>query len=242
MKKYIKSIYSLILSFAIILGAIAPINVQAVSLVPNLTSTAYNSDNIYTISGYKGQCTWFAYGRTLEKLGIKLPSEFYSNAITWYSRNIADKVYNYGTYPKTNSIAVWSGGSAGNGHVAFVEKVSNEMVSFNEGNYTVRGNYDGCLKTLSVDAMKSRGNIFIVGYIYVGEAYYPTQYGLVNLTYETSTLNIRSGASTSCSILGIIPNNHNVTIVGESGTWYKINYANSTGYVSKNYIALKYYR
>ena len=51
-----------------------------------------------------------------------------------------------------------------------------------------------------------------------------------------SGLNVRSGASTSSGIIGSLSNGSNVTIVGESGNWYKIKYGTSTGYVSKEYI------
>ena len=53
-----------------------------------------------------------------------------------------------------------------------------------------------------------------------------------------SSLNVRNGASTSSSIIGSLSNGSKVTIVGESGSWYKINYGNTTGYVSKDYISL----
>ena len=53
-----------------------------------------------------------------------------------------------------------------------------------------------------------------------------------------SSLNVRSGASTSSSIIGSLSNGSKVTIVGESGSWYKISYGNTTGYVSKEYISL----
>ena len=51
-----------------------------------------------------------------------------------------------------------------------------------------------------------------------------------------SGLNVRSGASTSSGIIGSLSNGSNVTILGESGNWYKIKYGTSTGYVSKEYI------
>ena len=53
-----------------------------------------------------------------------------------------------------------------------------------------------------------------------------------------SSLNVRSGASTSSSVIGSLSNGSKVTIVGESGSWYKINYGNTTGYVSKEYVSL----
>ena len=52
----------------------------------------------------------------------------------------------------------------------------------------------------------------------------------------SSNLRVRSGASTSSSILGYLTNNTAVTIVGSEGEWYKIKYNNGYGYVSKEYI------
>ena len=53
-----------------------------------------------------------------------------------------------------------------------------------------------------------------------------------------SSLNVRSGASANSSVIGSLANGSNVTIVGESGSWYKIKYGNTTGYVSKDYISV----
>ena len=231
-----KFIYSVLLPIAIVAGSTLSVQASTTGLLPVLTSPAYNSSNIFTVSGFKGQCTWFTYGRVLEKLGVKLPAEFYSNAITWYSRNATDKVYNYGSQPKTDSIAVWSGGSVGNGHVGYVEKVTGDSVYFNEANYSVRLQYQGYLEMLSKEGMANRGNCFIVGYVYVTEKYFATQQGQVKLTYATSTLNVRSGASATASVIGTLPNKTKVTIVGKSGTWDRINYANSTGYISASYV------
>lgn len=49
-------------------------------------------------------------------------------------------------------------------------------------------------------------------------------------------LNIRSGAGTNHSIIGKLFNGNKVTIIGESGSWYKINYNGKEAYVSKNYV------
>jgi len=156
-----KGIRYLLVFIVFILIQISTSKVQAASLTPNLNSSAYNSNNIFTSSGYKGQCTWFVYGRALEKLNIKLSSSFYGNAIDWWSNNVKNKVYNYGSEPKTNSIAVWSGGSVGNGHVAFIENVVGNSVYFNEANFSYRGKYQGYLEELSKDSIKNRGNVFI---------------------------------------------------------------------------------
>lgn len=231
---------------------VSPTVVQAAeTLLPNMSSTAYNGGNIFTQCGYKGECTWFTYGRTYEKLGIKLPREFYGNAIDWWYANAKDKVFNYGTEPRANSIIVWYGGPKSHGHVGFVEKVVGDTVYFNEGNFSIRGNYDGRLKSMSKEEIKNRGNIFLKGYIYVGEKATGTSpetpssgtgetssssTGYVKLSNPHSGLNVRSSNSSSSYIIGALSNNSKVSIVGKAGDWYKISYGSSYGYVSANYI------
>ena len=51
-----------------------------------------------------------------------------------------------------------------------------------------------------------------------------------------TSLNVRKGAGTQYSILGSLKNGTSVKVVGESGSWYKINYNSGYGYVSKTYI------
>jgi surface antigen len=247
MKKHSRIWYSLVLPIIIIAGlSISPnfkAEAQSGSLIPDLTSTAYNSDSIFTACGYKGQCTWFTYGRALEKLNIKLPTEFYGNAINWWSNNINDKVYNYGSEPKADSIIVWGGGSSGNGHVGYVEKVEGDLVYFNEANFSIRGNYQGYLEVLSKEAIKNRGNCFLKGYIYVKEKYSALNnniilYGRVKLANTSSVLSVRSGAGTSFSILGSLPNNTDVTIIEKSESWYKIKYNNSIAYIASKYVTI----
>ncbi|EPB8198024.1 SH3 domain-containing protein [Clostridium perfringens] len=57
--------------------------------------------------------------------------------------------------------------------------------------------------------------------------------GIVNVS---SSLNVRSGASTSSKVIGSLSENTKVTIVGEEGAFYKIEYKGSHGYVAKEYI------
>ena len=53
-----------------------------------------------------------------------------------------------------------------------------------------------------------------------------------------SSLNVRNGANLNSKIIGSLYNGSNVTIVGESGNWYKIKHGNSTAYVSKDYVKI----
>ena len=94
----------------------------------NLSSDNYNSKNILTTSGFKGQCTWYSYGRALESTNKKVPS---GNAYTWLSSAVAMGL-DTGSYPMPNSIAVLAGRSYG--HVAYVESYDGEKITISEGN------------------------------------------------------------------------------------------------------------
>ncbi|WP_226527711.1 SpoIID/LytB domain-containing protein [Metabacillus niabensis] len=59
-----------------------------------------------------------------------------------------------------------------------------------------------------------------------------TKTGKVNAT----KLNVRSAASTKAKVIGSLKKNQTVTIVTTSGSWHKIKYGKSYGYVSKSYI------
>lgn len=234
-------------------------NVHASGLLPNPQSGAYTSDeNIFTKYGYKGQCTWFTFGRVLEKLNISLPTEFWGNAVDWWFANAKDNIYPYGSEPKPNSIVVWGGGRYGYGHVGFVEKVEGNTVYFNEGNFSIRGAYDGSIKSLSTEEIKDRGNLYLKGYIYItdknpktdtskssttsGQASAVTEKvinkGYVNISSSSSTLNVRSIGSASSSIIGSLKKGESVNIVAKSGDWYKIQFNSSYGYVSSKYISV----
>ena len=80
----------------------------------------------------------------------------------------------------------------------------------------------------------------ITGYVhgdYVKEIAASSSISTKGKVYNVSTnLRVRSGASTSSSILGYLTNNTEVTIVGSEGEWYKIQYNSGYGYVSKEYI------
>lgn len=53
----------------------------------------------------------------------------------------------------------------------------------------------------------------------------------------TANLNIRKYANTNCDILGTIPNGNQINIINKyTNGWYTVNYNNSVGYASSNYI------
>ncbi|GHU68024.1 hypothetical protein AGMMS49983_20080 [Clostridia bacterium] len=51
-------------------------------------------------------------------------------------------------------------------------------------------------------------------------------------------LNIRSGAGTSYAIVGSLKHNAQISITGESGSWYTISYNGKTTYVSKSFVSV----
>ena len=113
---------------------------------------------------------------------------------------------------------------------------------------------NGC----SVNILGENGDWYNINYngksVYVSKEYVQVSGGASNSSESSSqetrsgksgqvvnvhsSLNVRSGASTSSSVIGSLSNGSKVTIVGESGSWYKINYGNTTGYVSKEYVSL----
>ncbi|MBO0525056.1 CHAP domain-containing protein [Clostridium botulinum] len=213
------------------------------SMYPNVNSSAYNSNNIFTQCGFKGQCTWFTYGRALEKLNMKLPSQFYGNAIDWWYSNIRSNTFSYGSEPQANSIVVWSGGSKGYGHVGFVEKVVGDTIYYNEGNVERRGYYDGYVKTISKQAIKNRGNLFLKGYIYLNGSSNSSNnnsnndYTIIKTSkVSCSSLNVRSNPSLSSAVIGGVSKNQTISIISESNGWAKIKYGSGIGYVSSQYL------
>ena len=94
----------------------------------NLKSESYNSKNTLATSGFKGQCTWYSFGRALELFNKKMPT---GNAQTWLSSAIA-MGYQTGTQPSYNSVVVLMGHKFG--HVAYVEAYDGKTITISEGN------------------------------------------------------------------------------------------------------------
>lgn len=55
-------------------------------------------------------------------------------------------------------------------------------------------------------------------------------------TVTSSTLYVRSGPGTSYKVIGGLKKNDRVNIINLQSNWYKINFGNTTGYVSSGYI------
>lgn len=57
-----------------------------------------------------------------------------------------------------------------------------------------------------------------------------------NYTVNVSSLRVRTGPSTSHTVLGSLHKGQVVQVVGEVQDWFKINYAGQTAYISKDYV------
>lgn len=57
-------------------------------------------------------------------------------------------------------------------------------------------------------------------------------------TIDGSYVRMRSGASTSSSILGTYNSGTTMTVTGVSGAWYKVSYNGTAGYVHSDYVSL----
>lgn len=55
---------------------------------------------------------------------------------------------------------------------------------------------------------------------------------------DATSLNVRSEPSTSSKILGSLAQRASISILGQSGNWYKIQYNNKEAYVHKSYVSL----
>ncbi|MCX0404524.1 SH3 domain-containing protein, partial [Clostridium perfringens] len=77
------------------------------------------------------------------------------------------------------------------------------------------------------------------GYVYnayISHMYEGTQQGhVVNIS---SSLRVRSGASTSTATKGFLRNGAKLDIVGKSGAWYKIKYNGGYGFVHGDYVSI----
>lgn len=59
-------------------------------------------------------------------------------------------------------------------------------------------------------------------------------------TIQGSDVRVRSGASTASSVLGAVNSGKTMDITGVNGSWYKVSYNGSEGYVYSQYMTLSY--
>ena len=135
----------------------------------NVYGSCYTAPvNIYSI----GQCTWYCWGRALEKCGVRLTFSGTANAGAWYANASGGYSYKAGpsSTPVKNSVASFSNSTAGNqyGHVVYVEDVVGDTVYYTEANNpgnNVLDNDDGIVRTTTVAKFKTLYGKVLNGYI-----------------------------------------------------------------------------
>lgn len=146
-----------------------------------VASPHYQEENPY-VPTYRGQCTWFVWGRVSEVFDIKLPRAM-GDGGSWlgYAQGYPDKFIT-GTQPRAGSILVLSGGVWG--HVSFVESVDFKKgtMIISEGNINnpcsnansgcnmfeyAREHYKELMVTSEKRIDQPYSSLEIVGYIYL---------------------------------------------------------------------------
>lgn len=144
----------------------------------DLEGIFYQIGNPYTKAGYRGQCTWYVWGRVREALGIELPSNM-GNAGDWieYAKN--DPRFIIGDEPRPGAIIVTKGDAFG--HVAFVESydpktktaiitegnVGNPMTGTDQMVDYAREHYADLFYRSEWKKRSSRWNALVLGFIYL---------------------------------------------------------------------------
>lgn len=100
---------------------------------PEHSNRFYFSGNIFYKSGFgMPNCTAYAWGRVYELLN-KEPRLCVGNARDWYKYNKNNKIYLYGKKPELGAIACFN--NKYGGHVAVVEKIKNNKITFSNSAY-----------------------------------------------------------------------------------------------------------
>ncbi|AAX92303.1 tail morphogenetic protein [Staphylococcus phage Twort] len=101
----------------------------------NKTDTSWTAPGNPNTGQWARECTWYCYNRRYE-LGLKAVA--YGDAADWIAGARGAGI-STGKEPKRGAVAVWArgvpGGSAQYGHVAFVEKVTDDGIYVSDYNY-----------------------------------------------------------------------------------------------------------
>ncbi|WKY46913.1 GBS Bsp-like repeat-containing protein [Eubacteriaceae bacterium ES3] len=131
---------------------------------PESGNPYYFDYNSYYLSGYgMPNCTAYAYGRAYEILGSK-PNLCMGNANQWWDYNLSRGYYESGSTPEVGAVICWGGGECG--HVAVVEKIEGNTVTYSESTWS--GVYfQTRTYTIGNEDNVSLGDF--QGYIYLGD-------------------------------------------------------------------------
>ncbi len=216
---------------------------------PDKTNKYYYSDkNIFYKYGWgMPNCTCYAFGRAYEILG-KEPNLCMYSAYLWYEYNKEHNYYKYGKTPKLGAIACWTYSSGTSGHVAVVEKISKDTITFSNSAY---GGDVFYTSTAPIND-PSNGNDYWIfqGYIYIGD--YASEADSDNTENEGDVyritsdngVNLRSGAGTSYKVIGAIAYGQTATVTkikkADGYNWGYTSYNGKTGWFVIDFAELVY--
>lgn len=156
-----------------------------------------------------------------------------TSAMTWFKKQGTWKDAHTGYIPKMGDLIYFNtdGDDSNVEHVGMVKKVDSTKV------YTIEGNSSDSVKENSY----LLNNEKVFGYVDWDNSGSGTTVLSISTAIENkkgtvtaSSLNIRSGAGTTYSIVGGLKKGDIVDVLSTSGSWYKI----SQGYVSSQYITI----
>ena len=118
----------------------------------------------YSLSG--GNCTWYAFGRAWELLGSR-PSLSVRGAHKWFE--YTQDGYERGSEPRLGAIACWSDTNSTVGHVAVVEAINGDSITFSESGWSYTQGYFKTVTRNKYNMNYSLGGVERVfqGYIYL---------------------------------------------------------------------------
>lgn len=242
-----KITFKRILSVLIVLGILSSLCITTLNInkksdfsprftPPLYQNKCYYSDNIFYNCGYGiPNCTAYAWGRAYELLGEK-PNLCTGNAGRWFEYNKSNKIYKYGNEPRLGAIACFD--NVYGGHVAVVEQITQDTVTFSNSAYEGKSFY---LSYANVnDSNPGQDGWIFQGYIYIDD--FTKQAERVNSTYITKAetgLNFRAGATTNSRIISTIPYNTRLYITtvfkGSDYSWGYTEYNGVEGYCAIEY-------
>jgi surface antigen len=115
---------------------------------PQLFGAPYVSP---TNSFERGQCTWYVFGRVIERSGISLQFTQQSSRDAELWEQLLSPEYRRTRTPEAGAIGVWKHKTIADfGHVAYVEGVYGNVVLYTEANFSVPGSYDGTIKASTI--------------------------------------------------------------------------------------------
>lgn len=163
----------------------------------------YSDINVFYKFGYgMPNCTCYAYGRAYEILKTE-PKLCIYDAHLWYDYNKKYGYYSYGQTPKLGAIACWKYTNYDSGHVAVVEKITDDTVYYSNSAWSGENFY---VDSLPIDdPVKGRPNWEFQGYIYIGDFEAGSSTGDIYIITSNDGVNMRSGAGTSFSKVSAIP-------------------------------------